>query len=67
MEAPRNVIEEIKRDARALEKKLSTIPVPGPDGFSKKQRAAIDQAERGLRGWRGWELGELSNVFSEES
>lgn len=65
METTRDVIEQIKQDAAGLQEKLSTIPVPGPDEISKEQRAAIDQAQRGLRGWRGWELGELKNAFSE--
>ncbi len=66
MEATRNVIEEIKRDAASLQRKFLTLPTAG-ETISKEQQKAIDRARTGLQGWRGWELGELVNAFSEKS
>lgn len=66
MQTSIEIIEEVKSDAAALQRKLLTLPAPGED-ISNKQQKAIDKAQNGLSGWRGWDLGELAKAFIGKS
>ena len=63
MESSSQIIEEIQKDASALQMKLLTLPSAG-ENISQKQQAAIDQTQSGLLGWRSWELGQLEKAFA---
>lgn len=66
MESSSQIIEEIQKDASALQRKLLTLPGVG-ETISQEQRDVIDQAQKGLLGWRSWDLGKLWEAFSEET
>lgn len=64
MEKSLQVIDEIKRDATDLQKKLVSIPVPESGDFSKEQATAMLDAQDGLSFWRRAHLGILEKAFS---
>ena len=67
MEKPIDVIEQIKKDAGELQKKLLTIPKTESGGYSKEQNEALIDAQDGLSFWRRTHLVFLEKAFREES
>ena len=66
MQSTIQIIEGIKIDAAALQKKVLSLPAPG-EKVNIKQQKLIDALQRGLDGWIGWDLGELEKAFNEET
>lgn len=66
MEKPIDVIEEIKKDAGELQKKLLTIPKTERYGYSKEQNEALVDAQDGLSFWQRTHLVFLEKAFRVE-